>query len=583
MGLPPKEYAEHSDWQGLGPQNGSCGAANQTGGVALTMPGSSGEHLGEQTPGSSSSKPSVPIAIPVQATGLMNFASGHKFQNTTLLIIVLNGIWIGIDVQYNHPSLKKNGKLPLEPTSTVVENLFCVYFTFEIVVRILAFGMMNFHEKELRFWFIFDSVLVAFMVIETWIMLVVDSITGGGGNSFLSKFSTLRLLRLTRLTRLLHSLPELLTLVRGMVNATKAVSIVLAFMVMIMYVFAIVFTAQLGDSESPEKKDLPYWIRDADPTGQELFGSMGDSMMSLFTRGLLCDNLAETLEAIKDRAGEYTCTDADENPVSATRTPGDEKVCTRTGGELWLMWVFVLFMIISAMCLLNMLVGILCQVIEETSAEEGASSEISALKHNIEDSFHAVDISGDDAITRSEWKTMRQSQALMDSFTRIGVDDAFMDEQLDQIEEHLFARLDKTHILDDEISWMPKEAEHHEGDEEDKIPLGEFLAHILQIRPDVAASMLDIQILRTRAERDEEYFNHQIDRIETKLETRMRAIRDLPVVPCGALARTEEPNSGTSSSPDAWLRGLSTELLFAELRHRADLLPEASPLAIDLE
>lgn len=575
MGLPPKDYTEHSDWQGLG--HGS-----QTGGVALTMPGSSGERLGEQTPGSSSSKqpPSVAIAIPVQDSDLARFAHGRLFQDTTLAVIVLNGVWIGIDVQYNHPLLKKNGKLPLEPTSTVVENLFCVYFTAEILIRIIAFGMKNLHDAELRFWFVFDSVLVAFMVIETWIMLIVDSITGGGGNSFLSKFSTLRLLRLTRLTRLLHSLPELLTLVKGMANATRAVSVVLAFMLMVMYVFAIVLTAQLGDSESPEKLDLPYWIRDADPTGQELFGSMGDSMMSLFTRGMLCDNLAETLEAIKDRAGEYTCTDADENPVSSIRTPGDGKVCMRTGGELWLMWVFILFMIISAMCLLNMLVGILCQVIQDTSDEESARYDISDIKHNIEDSFHAVDVSGDEAITRSEWRSMRGSQALLDSFSRIGVQDEFMDEQLDQIEEHLFARLDNYHILDDEISWMPAPEDAKKGDVEDKIPLGEFLKHILQIRPDIAASMLDLQILKTRAERDEEYFNHQIDRIEAQLEKRMRAVRELPVVPCGALVgdaaslekRTEEPNSGTSSSPDAWLRGLSSELLFAELRHRADLL-----------
>merc|ERR1719305_1098578 len=128
---------------------------------------------------------------------------------------------------------------------------------------------------------------------------------------------------------------------------------------MVMYVFAIVLTAQLGDSESPEKLDLPYWIRDADPTGQELFGSMGDSMMSLFTRGMLCDNLAETLEAIKDRGGEWNCYDID-----------GEEVCRREGGSVLLLWVFMTWMIISAMMLLNMLVGILCEVIDGTAKSE---------------------------------------------------------------------------------------------------------------------------------------------------------------------------------------------------------------------
>merc|ERR1719163_1099194 len=148
----------------------------------------------------------------------------------------------------------------------------------------------------------------------------------------------------------MSSLPELLTLVRGMIFAARAVGTVLLFMVLLMYVFAIVFTAQIGDPDAPERATPDtYWDRGSDPTAQELFGTMGDSMMSLFTRGLLGDNLAETLQAIKDRGGKdtYEC--------------DSEGECNRTGGQLWLMWVFIVFMIISAFCLLNMLVGVLCE------------------------------------------------------------------------------------------------------------------------------------------------------------------------------------------------------------------------------
>jgi len=580
MGLPPTDTHDASD---SGPQYGTGGSVKQGGGVALTVPGSSGENLGQPSPGSRAHDPEpILLRVPSQMTGLEKVANGHFFQNFTLLVIVLNGFWIGIDVEWNHPSLKKNGALPLEPTSIVVENLFCVYFTLEIALRLVAFGKRNL-DKKLRFWFIFDSVLVTFMVIETWIMLIVDAITGGGGGNFLSKFSTLRLLRLTRLTRLMHSLPELLTLVRGMINAAKAVSIVLGFLVLLMYVFAIVFTSQLGHSESPEKmEDNPYWIRDSDPTAQELFGSMGDSMMTLFTRGLLGDNLAETLEAIKDRGGEYTCTDADENAVSPVRTPGDEKVCMRTGGELWLMWVFVVFFVISAMCLLNMLVGVLCEVIEATAASEEAESEISGLRHNIEDSFRAVDVSGDERITRKEWKSMRTNKDLRVSFGRLGVEENCEQQQMDQIEEHLFARLDTIHMLDDDNSWMPQAPASEEGgDDEGGIAIEEFLEHILQIRPDVHANLLDLQVLRVRAERDEQHFNAKIDMIETRLA---KVASEVPVVPHVALAGVSSLNKlAEEPSENAWLRGLSMEVLFAELKHRADLLANASPPALDLE
>merc|ERR1719486_144866 len=103
-------------------------------------------------------------------------------------------------------------------------------------------------------------------------------------------------------------------------------------MLVIMYVFAIVLTAQIGDPYAPEHMGDrgylgPYWVVDEDPTAIELFGSMGDSMMSLFTRGMLFDNYAETLLAIKDRGGDWVCHDID-----------GEEVRGREGGQLWLMW-----------------------------------------------------------------------------------------------------------------------------------------------------------------------------------------------------------------------------------------------------
>merc|ERR1719271_2332511 len=133
-------------------------------------------------------------------------------------------------------------------------------------------------------------------------------------------------------------------------NAAKAVTIVFVLMLVIMYVFAIVLTAQIGDPYAPEHTMDPYWVTDEDPTAIELFGSLGDSMMSLFTRGMLADNLAETLQAIKDAGGEIICEDIEkyangsyvrvfEGEAGPTdRQIIDSTVCSRTGGSLILFW-----------------------------------------------------------------------------------------------------------------------------------------------------------------------------------------------------------------------------------------------------
>merc|ERR1740138_1114279 len=81
-----------------------------------------------------------------------------------------------------------------------------------------------------------------------------------------------------------------MTLVKGMVSAVKSVFFILMFLMLVMYVFAILFTSVVGDPD-----------HDAQPeTCEYMFGTMGDAMMSLFTNGVLGDNLNMACQAILD-------------------------------------------------------------------------------------------------------------------------------------------------------------------------------------------------------------------------------------------------------------------------------------------
>jgi len=72
-----------------------------------------------------SSKTLLPEATHFGDSFFGRIANSEKFQHITLFVIVLNAFWISIDVQWNHSALKDvDGRLPLEPYSLVVENLF---------------------------------------------------------------------------------------------------------------------------------------------------------------------------------------------------------------------------------------------------------------------------------------------------------------------------------------------------------------------------------------------------------------------------------------------------------------------------
>jgi len=196
-------------------------------------------------------------------------ARHHLLEKATLSVVVLNALWIAVDTDLNN----SNSLYESKPVFFVVENLFCVYFTWELVVRFLAFQSKTDCFKDR--WFIFDLFLVVFMVLETWILgPIVYFLSSGGGSGpsleLLTPLKLLRLLRMARMAKLMRAMPELLILVKAIVIATRTVVFTLVLLILIIYVFAIYFTMELGpDSELADHDDCK-------------FGTVWDSVVTLF-------------------------------------------------------------------------------------------------------------------------------------------------------------------------------------------------------------------------------------------------------------------------------------------------------------
>merc|ERR1719253_583254 len=178
-------------------------------------------------------------------------AKHPMFDYVTLSIIFMNSIWISIDLDYNPEDILVRAP----PIFQVVEHLFCTYFVLEWLVRFCAF------KEKLRGlydgWFVFDSALVLFMILETWIMSVVVLATSNGGSTGLGNTDILKLIRLVRLTRmarlarLLRAIPELTILIKGLLVASRSVLFTLFLLLIIIYFFAIMFR-QLSDGTDLE-------------------------------------------------------------------------------------------------------------------------------------------------------------------------------------------------------------------------------------------------------------------------------------------------------------------------------------------
>lgn len=123
-------------------------------------------------------------------------ARSWVFEGVTFSVITLNAVWIAVDTDYNDAAML----IDAHPVFQVVENLFCSYFTFELVVRFAAFVFKRDCLKDA--WFLFDTVLFILMISETWVVTVIMLVVGSSSSASVGDVSILRMARMIKMCRL---------------------------------------------------------------------------------------------------------------------------------------------------------------------------------------------------------------------------------------------------------------------------------------------------------------------------------------------------------------------------------------------
>jgi len=275
--------------------------------------------------------------------------------------------------------------------------VFCTIFFFEMSVRFMAFRIK--FDALLDYWFIFDTALVALMVWETWIMvlmyLILGFATGGKASHDSQVFRVLRLVRLVRVaraTRILQAVPELLIIARGMLVGIRSVLAVLVLLMLIIYVYAVMFTMMLKTSE----------------VGLGTFDMVPTSMNTLLMQ-VLCGPQAELMRALVDHHWAYYS-------------------------------LFLSFLLVAVLTLMNMLIGILCDVMSNVASEANEEMIFKEVKAQIKRLATEMDADGSGTLDREEFDLMIKDPQVTKSFHELGVDVAgvaafaeFIFEQCDEI------------------------------------------------------------------------------------------------------------------------------------------------------
>jgi len=395
------------------------------------------------------SKPKYDVCNFYHETGFCQvIARSGRFETLSLIVIGVNAVYMAIDTDYNTSVSMAESHIIFQ----IVENAFCFYFLFEWVVRWISFKVKCNCLKDP--WMVFDGTLLALMVMDTWVLTIVMMISSGTGGSnwqdnssaVLKLVKVVRLLRTARMARLLRFVPELMIMVKGMAEASKTVSITLFMLFIIVYVYALAFRQ----------------VSDGSPLGEKYFKNMPHAMGSLLVFGVFPD----MQEILMDMTGQHIVLGA---------------VCLS-------------FVLVSTLMVMNMLVGVLVEVVSVVAMLErdqiAATYVGQTLRHILSNIRHVDEAEEIVTISRLEFELLVTDRDAAKSMSTVGVD--------------LTALVELTDFI------------FKDGD---TLLFTEILKMVLQLRGSNQASVKDIVDLRKFMLQEMMAVEHSIDEVKKLVQT----------------------------------------------------------------
>lgn len=270
-------------------------------------------------------------------------ARSNAFANLTVAVVALNAIYIGVESDNNDAQNIYRASWFFQACS----QFFCIYFTLELLVRFLAFEKKRDCLRD--GWFKFDAFLVSTMVLDTWVIMPTLYSIGGQMKIPTQPLRMLRLFKLTRMARLMKAFPELVTMIKGLVRSVRAISSSMILIGLMVYVWAIMMHMLMKDEKKYNETSWDDW--------QLGFGTLTHCMWTLFMNGtLMLDNTQPLMTGLLFH----------------------NKVHYVLAGI-----AFMTYSLLSALLILQMLIGVLCEVVSQVNQEQRDAAALGLVRQEL--------------------------------------------------------------------------------------------------------------------------------------------------------------------------------------------------------
>jgi voltage-gated sodium channel len=298
------------------------------------------------------------------------------FKRLMFGIILLGSLWVGIDTDLNKQDAPPNLRMMIN----VVDNLICLFFTSEIILRLSAFK--NKRDALLFGSFVFDFAMMVCVVMGTWMIPLVQYLYAlsrsnadyGNESSALRILRVLRLVRIARIGRLVSAWPDLVILCNGMTVALRKICSTICLLVVIQFIFAVIFTELLSNTDA-EKHN---------------FTSVYRSMIYLLAEGIF-DDQSPIIYALLEIH--------------------------------WFYFVLIMIYIVLAdLTLMNMVVGVVIRVVSSVADAESAAKDVVMVRDQLFAAMRKLDLNHNATISLREFQHAFDQPEMVHAMHELGID-----------------------------------------------------------------------------------------------------------------------------------------------------------------
>jgi len=431
-------------------------------------------------------------------------ARSITFYAFSVLMVLLNVGWLGYEANNNDANSLYQAKLRF----IIMENVFCVFFAIELLIRFCAYRRKCDAIKDL--WWDFDLLLVILAIGECYIIplfLLVFKLdpAGRGGWAIFRLCRMMKVARLARVARLLRHFPQMMVLARGILEALRAVLYTAVLLAGLLYVFGIIFKTQTGTNE----------------TLQQFFPTVQGAMWLLMLEGILMDGPKDTLNEMTDESVTLTTT-------------------------------FLVFIFLSAFLVMNMLIGIVCNVVDHVSKSEEELASNGFLRGTLMDLLECYDKDGNRMLTRTEFEFLLKNPEMNLILEKLGVDQS----DLLSLKEVMFDDSDNNWKLEQDSTSHSWRTESQIREKE--LPFKQFISIVFRLRGANTVRVGDLvelrEFVKLRIDKSKHAVQKRLDALEEYLGKRprlssQRQMADLPLRMAAADGSFASPPLPPDSGP----------------------------------